>query len=546
MRKSPSLDKYLEISNKTEMIVMKSVTAGGLTLVIIAITVSLAWIFDITILKQVLTDHATMKINTALGFFFLGSSFTIISLARLHKVSMMWGKLGSLLALLCAIIGIVSGLQYLFSVNLDIDQLIFNDFDLTSKAIPGRMAPSTAICFALMGFTLALQGPKEKSPTLSQIASSITIFIGFGTLVGYILGAPQLSGLGRLNMMAIHTSLSFVLAGTLGLALYHDHRIIAITLSPTPAGAVSRRLIPVIFTAPVFLGWIRWHYFEVGALRGPLASAILISIYIILMSYIVNYLSWKIHEEYSQKRETDNQLDKNKELLLWREKLVTTLIHDLRSPLTSARLTAELFCKSNTISFERIHELGSKMIESIDRSDRLLRNLLDSTRAAVGEIPQLTLNNFNLHEVLQLSINYVSNDRKHIELSCPKEIEGTWSRDALIRIMENLLSNAIKYGKADGVVTIKAEKLQDEKVAIIVHNDGNPIPPEDQKNILKYLKRGQMPKQTSGWGIGLTTVKVLTQALGGKIEVESSKHTGTSFTIYLPLKPNVEIMKQSA
>jgi signal transduction histidine kinase len=546
MRESSSSYKYLEISDKTERLVVNSVTAGGFTLVIIAVAVSFAWIFDITILKRIFSDQVTMKINTALGFLFLGSSFILISLAKLEKLSTKWGKLGSLFALLCAIIGIVSGIQYLFPFNLDFDQLIFNDFNLTSKAIPGRMAPTTAISFALMGLTLALQGSKENSPTLAQTASSITVFIGLGALVGYILGVPQLSGLGGPNMMAIHTSLSFILSGTLGLALYHDHRLIAITLSTTPAGSASRRLIPLIFIVPVCLGWIQWHYFEVGVLRGPLASAILITIYIVIMSYIVNYMSWKIHWQYSQKKETYNQLNESKELLLWREKLVTTLIHDLRSPLTSSRLTAELFCKSKKISFDRIHELGSKMIDSIDRSDRLLRNLLDSTRAAVGEIPQLTLSNFNLHDVLQLSINYVSTDRTHIELSCPKEIEGIWSRDALIRIMENLLSNAIKYGKAEGLITVMAEKRHNQEVAITVHNIGKSIPLEDQENILNYLKRSQTPTKTQGWGIGLTTVKVLTQALGGKVLVGSSKEAGTSFTIVLPIKTNSNLVKVSA
>ena len=114
----------------------------------------------------------------------------------------------------------------------------------------------------------------------------------------------------------------------------------------------------------------------------------------------------------------------------------------------------------------------------------------------MGEIPQLILSKLNLVDFLYFSINYVSTDRTHIELSCPKEIEGTWSKDALIRIMEILLSNAIKYRQVDGVIKMKAGKIQDDIVAITVHNDGYAVLLKDPENILNYLKCGQMPSKT--------------------------------------------------
>lgn len=253
-----------------------------------------------------------------------------------------------------------------------------------------------------------------------------------------------------------------------------------------------------------------------------------------ITSYVVNDLAWKIHEQYTLQQKALFQLSKQQQILQWRERLITGLIHDLRTPLNAARLTAQMFNRTQDFTASRAQELSDRMISSIERSDRLLRNLLDSTKAAVGETPHLSIKRAKLYDVLETARICVTHDPELIQVSCPEEINGFWDPDAILRITENLLSNAIKYGEHHAVVSLKAQQLSD-KVIISVHNWGDPIPQEDQENIFTLFKRKRLSEQPPGWGIGLSAVKILTSALGGQVNVSSSSRLGTTFTVTLPL-----------
>jgi len=69
-----------------------------------------------------------------------------------------------------------------------------------------------------------------------------------------------------------------------------------------------------------------------------------------------------------------------------------------------------------------------------------------------------------------------------------------------------------------------------------VHNEGNPIPLKDQASLFDYYQRANAQEgNQQGWGIGLTLVKGIAEAHGGKVEVRSSEEEGTTFSIILPL-----------
>jgi K+-sensing histidine kinase KdpD len=194
-----------------------------------------------------------------------------------------------------------------------------------------------------------------------------------------------------------------------------------------------------------------------------------------------------------------------------------------------------MFNRTQNITASRAKELSDRMISSIERSDRLLRNLLDSTKAAVGETPHLTLKKAKLYDVLETARTCVTHDPELIQVTCPYDIIGFCDPDAIIRITENLLSNAIKYGDSNSVITIKAQLLTENKVSISVHNWGDPIPEEDRESIFTLFKRNSLAEHPPVWGIGLSAVKILTSALGGQVNVSSCSRLGTTFTFVLPL-----------
>ncbi|HTR51683.1 MAG TPA: HAMP domain-containing sensor histidine kinase, partial [Kofleriaceae bacterium] len=114
-------------------------------------------------------------------------------------------------------------------------------------------------------------------------------------------------------------------------------------------------------------------------------------------------------------------------------------------------------------------------------------------------------------------------------------VRGIWSEDQLQRALWNLVMNAVKYGAVDQPITLRVER-GDGTAAVSVHNEGTPIPREDQATIFDAYMRTPTARSSGspGWGLGLTLVRGAAEAHGGHVSVRSDA-TGTTFTIELPL-----------
>ncbi|NRY28793.1 signal transduction histidine kinase [Clostridium beijerinckii] len=108
--------------------------------------------------------------------------------------------------------------------------------------------------------------------------------------------------------------------------------------------------------------------------------------------------------------------------------------------------------------------------------------------------------------------------------------------DKFKQIITNLLSNSYKYLKPNGKVKVELKK-ENETVVIKVIDNGIGIPEKDIPYIFERFYRSDLSrnKNTGGSGIGLTIIKALVEAHGGKIYLESKINEGTKFTIYFPL-----------
>jgi signal transduction histidine kinase len=220
-----------------------------------------------------------------------------------------------------------------------------------------------------------------------------------------------------------------------------------------------------------------------------------------------------------------------------RERFVSALSHDLRTPFAVAKISAQLL-KRKAENKEAVFETSDKIISNMDRADRMIRDLLDANRIKSGEGL-----NLNYQEViLNLSVEYVVSEledlygKKFVIVNKSGDVKGQWDISAIQRIMENLSSNAIKYGDKNKKVTITIEKMG-EWAQISVHNFGEIISKEDQSNLFVQYHRtaSAMESGQRGWGIGLSLVKGLTEAHGGSVAVSSEAQSGTTFFVKLPL-----------
>ncbi len=217
-----------------------------------------------------------------------------------------------------------------------------------------------------------------------------------------------------------------------------------------------------------------------------------------------------------------------------REEFVFSLSHDLRGPLTAARMAVQLIqqdpASQNSSKFLR------QALRGIDRVNKMIEDLLDANRVQGGQKIHLEVIECDLTQVVRDAVEELTNihgDR--FQLICPEKYWGYWSSEGLIRILENLGNNAIKYGSRETPVTISIE-AKEHDVALAVHNCGSYISPEYQRNLFQIYTRTPNAQSSGqkGWGIGLTIVKGISEVLGGKVLVDSDQKKGTTFTVILP------------
>ena len=219
-----------------------------------------------------------------------------------------------------------------------------------------------------------------------------------------------------------------------------------------------------------------------------------------------------------------------------RERLISALSHDMRTPLAAAKLSAQMLTRKLPDQ-ATILRVTNRISKNMDRADRMLQDILDASHIKAGEKVALDIASFDLREIMQVTIEDLVNIHgPRIILIGSDNINGYWDSSVIKRMTENLVNNAVKYGNELGTITIVINQTEKD-IEIAVHNTGNPIPIEEQQSIFEPSQRSTsaITGSQKGWGIGLTLVRGFAEALGGNISLKSSEELGTTFSITIPL-----------
>lgn len=254
-----------------------------------------------------------------------------------------------------------------------------------------------------------------------------------------------------------------------------------------------------------------------------------------------NIIKWYgTNTDINEQKEIVKSLEIERDL---RERFVSALTHDLRTPLTAAKMSAQLLCRK--LSQEpNTQKYAIRITDNIDRADGMIRDLLDANLVKAGEKLPVKIVHDNLEHIVSDVLEDLSS--LHGDRFIFKKrgsFDGYWDPEAMRRIMENLLNNAIKYGSASSPITITLTEVHG-KATLRVHNMGSYISPEDRSALFEQFKRSEDAKkgEQRGWGIGLSLVKGLVEAHHGVINVESDEKSGTSFIVEVPMDSRPEAM----
>jgi len=226
-----------------------------------------------------------------------------------------------------------------------------------------------------------------------------------------------------------------------------------------------------------------------------------------------------------------------KELDRIKSEFVTTVSHDLRSPLTAILGYIELIERTGEINQQQ-EEFILRIQNSVEQISLMITDLLDLGRIEAGldtTKEATNIRNLALEVVDSLEGAARSADVKfNIELE--REIGVVFGDSIRLRQMvANLLDNAIKYTPAGGEVAF-VMRAENQQVIINISDTGSGIPQKDLPHLFDRFFRGSnIADDIPGTGLGLAIVKSILDNHNGRIWVDSSPGSGASFTVVLPL-----------
>lgn len=215
-----------------------------------------------------------------------------------------------------------------------------------------------------------------------------------------------------------------------------------------------------------------------------------------------------------------------------REQFVAALAHDLRTPLSTAQMAAEMI--AHTSKDAGVRRYAEKIVASTRRIDGMTRELLDRIAFCKTGPVRLAIEQADM-AALAREVAQSAEAFHPVALELEREaIAGWWCRDAIRRALENLVNNAIKYGAPEAPIRL-AVSTTPGRVQVVVHNRGEPIAPEDSEGIFQLYRRAGSQGPGSGWGVGLPYVRRVAEAHGGSVLMSSSREDGTVFVIDIPM-----------
>jgi len=216
--------------------------------------------------------------------------------------------------------------------------------------------------------------------------------------------------------------------------------------------------------------------------------------------------------------------------------LLAMIFHELRAPLSNLNASIEMLLHS-TLGESARQEILEIMGAQGARLTRFVQEILDVARLESNEI-KLDLQPLTLgplvREVVELFLYPVATH--HFEVRVPEGLPFVWGdKDKVETILRNLISNAMNYSAEGTIITISAEE-QGGGVVVTVSDEGVGIPPEGLDRIFDRFYRVENPSlpKVRGTGLGLYIARLLVEAHGGSIWVESEVGVGSRFSFLLP------------
>jgi len=218
---------------------------------------------------------------------------------------------------------------------------------------------------------------------------------------------------------------------------------------------------------------------------------------------------------------------------------ISNVSHELKTPLSLIRMFSELLALGKLKSPEKAREYAEIITRESERLGRLIDNVLDFARMERGRAAY-EFHWGQLSEVVERALDVyrqrVEREGMNLITKIDVELPATmFDENAMTLLLLNLIENAVKYGR--GEISVYLTRVGDD-LRLVVGDQGPGIPREERDKIFERFYRTKAARRTNvrGSGIGLSLVKHIAEAHGGRISVESEAGVGAAFIIDLPIR----------
>ncbi|MEC3964822.1 hybrid sensor histidine kinase/response regulator [Flagellimonas halotolerans] len=285
--------------------------------------------------------------------------------------------------------------------------------------------------------------------------------------------------------------------------------------------------------------------------RLAVGAVILGLITVILFTLMISKDYWKA-QQYRERLEKAKKYSES--LLKSREQLISTVSHDLRTPLNTIRGYSDLIEQSG-LSTKQLNYL-KKIKSSSGYVDNLVNDLLDYSKLEAGKI-QLDKVPFALFQLIEeTAVDFEeiqSKKRVLLQLKIADDLKKPIINDPfrIRQILTNLIGNAFKFTDSGHVrvAAVVEEKNKATWVRIDVEDTGIGIAVEKQEAIFQEFTQAEAPSQKAqvGYGLGLTISRKLTELLGGTLSLKSKVGKGSTFTVRIPVEfSKIEVVENDS
>lgn len=247
-------------------------------------------------------------------------------------------------------------------------------------------------------------------------------------------------------------------------------------------------------------------------------------------------------ELFRQRQELQDAKAQLQRAVSMREDFMSMMAHELRNPLNSVYLQAQLRRKMLASPKQPDARALLRMVERDERQIRsmvrLLDDMLDVSRARTGKLAIVPAR-FDLaasaRAVVEVMQEQASASGVNVSLAAPQSLELVGDEFRIEQIITNLLTNALRYGERKPVAVTVGVREEAGEAFVSVRDQGMGVAPGDQQRIFEQFERTDGAAQVAGLGLGLYIARQIAQAHQGRLDVRSIVGQGSEFILCLPL-----------